>query len=206
MTIKLHRLHTSSHKYNKTHPQSQTKLYTFLSTNHITTCGATPRHNIKQTNVFHPHLILPPRVFLRSGNEWEPQHATRLAIKRENAVRQALPRRRSAETLQAGAIVRAQSPIPGASLRHFSRLAPKTPQTGAIVLTAHEIIPLYRQETARDSLPGPGKILSEHLGEHWFLTFEVKHVHLDCPGISGEPGIGSVFCLEQIFGSIRDGP
>ncbi len=46
------------------------------------------------------------------------------------AFRLAGPWRKFAESLQTGAIVRSLRPIPGASLRHFSRPAPRLPQTG----------------------------------------------------------------------------
>ncbi len=51
------------------------------------------------------------------------------AKKQQNALGPARPWRRFAETLQTGAIVRYQRLIPGASLQHFSRPAPRTLQT-----------------------------------------------------------------------------
>lgn len=48
----------------------------------------------------------------------------------QNALGPARPWRRFAETLQTGAIVRPKRPIPGASLQHFSRPAPRIQQTG----------------------------------------------------------------------------
>ncbi len=53
-----------------------------------------------------------------------------MAKNAKNAFRLAGPWRKFAESLQTGAIVRSLRPIPGASLRHFSRPAPRIPQTG----------------------------------------------------------------------------
>ncbi len=57
----------------------------------------------------------------------------------QNALGPARPWRRFAETLQTCAIVRSQRPIPGASLLHFSRPAPRTLQTCAIVRSQRPI-------------------------------------------------------------------
>ncbi len=66
------------------------------------------------------------KMHLDRGSEGAPG-----AKKQQNALGPARPWRRFAETLQTGAIVHSQRPIPGASLQHFCRPAPKTQQTGA---------------------------------------------------------------------------
>jgi hypothetical protein len=65
-------------------------------------------------------------MHLDRGSEGPPGAKTQ-----QNALGPARPWCRFAETLQTGAIVRSQRPIPGAGLQHFSRLAPKTLQTCA---------------------------------------------------------------------------